>query len=69
MNKEYLMIIIALLCLLFLWKYTDIRKGWLVYAALIFTVVELRGAPFDILTLALLIGLGKVGIDLFNAGK
>ena len=69
MNKENIMIIVVLIYLLFLWKYSDIQKGWLIFAALISIVVKMRGEPFDILTLALLIGLGKVGIDLFNAGK
>ena len=69
MNKENIMIIVVLIYLLFLWKYSDIQKGWLVFSALISIVVKMRGESFDILTLAILIGLGKVGIDLFNAGK
>jgi hypothetical protein len=69
MNKENIMIIVVLIYLLFLWKFSDIQKGWLVFAALLFISVEVRGESFDIITLVLLIGLGKVGIDLFNAGK
>ena len=64
------MIYLVLLILILNWYYSqNINKGWLIFAALITIIVELRGAPFDIITLALLIGLGKVGIDIFNAGK
>ena len=64
------MIYIVLLLLLLLWKYsTDIRKGWLLFIAVTSIIVEARSAPFSIVTLAILIGLWKVALDLYHAGK
>ena len=67
MNKESLMIIIVLLFLLLLWRYSEIRKGWLVFAAFLCIVVALRGAPLDVFTLMILMGLAKLAIDLIDA--
>ena len=62
------MIILVLLYLLFLWKFSDIRKGWLIFAALISILVE-TGFNMNILRLALCLGLWKVCIDIYDAGS
>lgn len=63
------MIYIVLLFLLFLWKFSDIRKGWLLGFGLLSIVVTMRGVTFDILTLFILIGLWRVALDVYDAGK
>lgn len=62
------MIWIALLFLLFLWKFSEIHKGWIAFAAVLSILVE-SGFSMNILQLAIAIGLWKVCIDIHDAGK
>jgi len=62
------MIIIVLLYLMLLWKFSDARKGWLIFAALMSILIE-AGFNMNIFRMAICIGLWKVCIDLYDAGK
>lgn len=60
------MLYLILLFLLFLWKFSDIHKGWLLFIGTISIMAE-AGYSIGILKLAILIGLAKVCIDLYDA--
>jgi hypothetical protein len=62
------MLITVLLYLLFLWKYSEIHKGWIIFSCLISIAVSIKGEAFSLLTLLILIGLGKICVDIYDAG-
>lgn len=61
------MIYIVLLYLLFLWMFSGVHKGWLLFAAALSVITQFRA--INIVTLGVLTGLAKFGIDLWDAGK